>query len=158
MSVIFFFLNMMFWFLWFSSCFLFFCIVFLALIINAFLSTENFLMFFMIMIFSYCGGKFILIIFDLMKVTCVIIKFVLFVLYVNNLLSSMFKFSMKSRISNQVMLSTSYWILWSSKNHIWESSVFVFDTFDLIKFYIMFKHCVCLLHLILILSFITFDD
>ena len=112
----------------------------------------------LILFLKYCGGKFVLIVFDLMKVTCVIIKFVFFVLCVNNLLSSMFKFSTKSRISNQVMLSISYWVLWSSKNHIWESFIFTFNTFDLIKFYIAFKHHVCLSHLILQLSFIAFDD
>ena len=41
---------------------------------------------------------------------------------------------------------------------IQEISVFMFDTFDLIKFYITYKHCVCLLHLISRSSFITFDS
>src|SRR5436190_4065315 len=50
--------------------------------------------------YECCGGKFILIVFSLVEVMCAIIEFVLFVLCVNNLLSSMFKFSTKSRVSN----------------------------------------------------------
>ena len=53
------------------------------------------------------------------------IHFFLF-LCVIGILSSMFKFSMKLRISDHVMLSTSYQVLWSFKNCSWESSVFVF--------------------------------
>src|SRR5437762_9465604 len=60
---------------------------------------------------DYCSEKFILIIFSSVKVTCVIIKFVLFVLCVNNLLSSTFKFSTKLTVSNQVMLFTIYQVL-----------------------------------------------
>ena len=58
-----------------------------------------------------CDEKFVLIVFDLMKIMCVIIEFVFFVLCVNNLISSMFKFSTKLRVSDQVMLFMSYQVL-----------------------------------------------